>query len=131
MLIVNLLHAIYVVDFFYNEDWYLRTIDIAHDHFGWMLAWGDSVWLPFTYTLQGTYHCESHFQISRFFCILQMNIRFWFRNHFKIINIIISLLLSNSPYRLVSLRSILNPRSRIRWLLHLQILQSPKRLFQS
>jgi 7-dehydrocholesterol reductase len=53
MIIVNVLHAIYVVDFFYNEDWYLRTIDIAHDHFGWMLAWGDSVWLPFTYTLQG------------------------------------------------------------------------------
>jgi len=55
MLIVNLLHAVYVLDFFYNEDWYLRTIDIAHDHFGWMLAWGDSVWLPWTYTLQGFY----------------------------------------------------------------------------
>jgi 7-dehydrocholesterol reductase len=55
MIIVNVLHAVYVVDFFYNEDWYLRTIDIAHDHFGFMLAWGDSVWLPWTYTLQGFY----------------------------------------------------------------------------
>jgi len=55
MIIVNILHAVYVLDFFYNEDWYLRTIDIAHDHFGWMLAWGDSVWLPWTYTLQGFY----------------------------------------------------------------------------
>jgi 7-dehydrocholesterol reductase len=36
-----------VVDFFINEDWYLRTIDIAHDHFGFYLAWGDVVWLPF------------------------------------------------------------------------------------
>jgi hypothetical protein len=26
---------------------YLRTIDIAHDHFGFYLAWGDVVWLPF------------------------------------------------------------------------------------
>jgi 7-dehydrocholesterol reductase len=53
MFIVNILHAVYIIDFFYNEDWYLRTIDIAHDHFGFMLAWGDPVWLPWMYTLQG------------------------------------------------------------------------------
>ncbi|KAI0244326.1 hypothetical protein L0F63_004681 [Massospora cicadina] len=55
MVILNFLHAIYVMDFFYYEDWYLRTIDIAHDHFGFYLAWGDSVWLPFMYTLQAQY----------------------------------------------------------------------------
>jgi len=43
---------IYVVDFFWNEAWYLKTIDICHDHFGFYLAWGDLVWLPFMYTLQ-------------------------------------------------------------------------------
>jgi 7-dehydrocholesterol reductase len=47
LLLLNLLHFVYVVDFFINEDWYLRTIDIAHDHFGFYLAWGDCVWLPF------------------------------------------------------------------------------------
>ncbi|KAI8800942.1 ergosterol biosynthesis ERG4/ERG24 [Cladochytrium replicatum] len=57
MVLVNILHVIYVVDFFWNEDWYLRTIDIAHDHFGFYLAWGDSVWLPWMYTLQ------SHFLV--------------------------------------------------------------------
>ena len=31
MLIVIALHSLYVLDFFANEDWYLRTIDIAHD----------------------------------------------------------------------------------------------------
>lgn len=31
MILVIALHAIYVLDFFANEDWYLRTIDIAHD----------------------------------------------------------------------------------------------------
>jgi len=55
MYLVILFHAIYVMDFFYNEDWYLRTIDIAHDHFGFMLSWGDSVWLPYMYTLQAQY----------------------------------------------------------------------------
>lgn len=55
MILVNLLHALYVLYFFWKEEWYLNTIDIHHDHFGWMLAWGDSVWLPFMYTLQGLY----------------------------------------------------------------------------
>ena len=55
MLLVNVLQGIYVLDFFWNEAWYLKTIDIQHEHFGWMLAWGDSVWLPFMYTLQGLY----------------------------------------------------------------------------
>lgn len=55
IIIVTFLHYIYVIDFFYNEAWYLKTIDIAHDHFGWMLSWGDCVWLPFMYTLQALY----------------------------------------------------------------------------
>lgn len=55
MIVVDILHAFYVVDFFINEDWYLRTIDIAHDHFGFYLAWGSLVWLPAIYTLQTQY----------------------------------------------------------------------------
>ncbi|KAJ4461857.1 putative 7-dehydrocholesterol reductase [Paratrimastix pyriformis] len=55
MIIVNLLQALYVGDFFYNESWYTRTIDICHDHFGYYLAWGDLVWLPQMYTLQAHY----------------------------------------------------------------------------
>lgn len=41
-----------MIDFFWNETWYLKTIDICHDHFGWYLGWGDCVWLPYLYTLQ-------------------------------------------------------------------------------
>ncbi|ORZ10942.1 7-dehydrosterol-delta 7-reductase [Lobosporangium transversale] len=55
MILLILLHGTYVLDYFYNEDWYLRTIDIAHDHFGFYLAWGDAVWLPWLYTLQSHY----------------------------------------------------------------------------
>jgi len=55
MFLVCGLHLLYILDFFINEDWYLKTIDISHDHFGWYLAWGDSVWLPYMYTLQGFY----------------------------------------------------------------------------
>lgn len=55
MMLVNFFQMLYVVYFFWKEAWYLKTIDIHHDHFGWMLAWGDSVWLPYMYTLQGLF----------------------------------------------------------------------------
>jgi 7-dehydrocholesterol reductase len=55
MIVTIILHTIYVLDFFINEDWYLRTIDICHDHFGFYLAWGCTVWLPGIYTLQTQY----------------------------------------------------------------------------
>ncbi|OLY79306.1 7-dehydrocholesterol reductase [Smittium mucronatum] len=64
MVLLNVLHAMYVLDFFYFEDWYLRTIDIAHDHFGYYLAWGDTVWLPFTYTLQSHYIYRNPISLS-------------------------------------------------------------------
>ncbi|KAF2138354.1 uncharacterized protein K452DRAFT_328886 [Aplosporella prunicola CBS 121167] len=55
IIIVDILHGLYVVDFFVNESWYLRTIDICHDHFGFYLAWGSAAWLPTMYTLQAQY----------------------------------------------------------------------------
>ncbi|RDW59118.1 hypothetical protein BP5796_12042 [Coleophoma crateriformis] len=55
MVLVNIFHALYVIDFFINEDWYLRTIDICHDHFGFYLGWGSIVWLPAMYTIQSQY----------------------------------------------------------------------------
>ncbi|KAG9301158.1 hypothetical protein G9A89_012541 [Geosiphon pyriformis] len=64
MILLNILHATYVLDFFFNEDWYLRTIDIAHDHFGYYLAWGDTVWLPYMYTLQSHYLVRNPVDLS-------------------------------------------------------------------
>ena len=61
---VFLLQATYILDFFYHEGWYLRTIDIAHDHFGFYLAWGDTVFLPMTYTLQSLYLLYNPVQLS-------------------------------------------------------------------
>ncbi|TPX51275.1 hypothetical protein SeLEV6574_g00407 [Synchytrium endobioticum] len=70
MLLINLFHTIYVLDFFYNEDWYLRTIDIAHDHFGFYLSWGDTVWLPFMYTFQSHYAVINPIDLSTSYVIL-------------------------------------------------------------
>ncbi|OMP89253.1 7-dehydrocholesterol reductase [Diplodia seriata] len=55
LLLVTILQTLYVLDFFINESWYLRTIDIAHDHYGFYLAWGCFCFLPTTYTLQAQY----------------------------------------------------------------------------
>jgi 7-dehydrocholesterol reductase len=64
MILVSALQLLYILDFFWHEDWYLCTIDIAHDHFGWYLAWGDLVWLPFMYTLQGLYLTVHPYSLS-------------------------------------------------------------------
>jgi 7-dehydrocholesterol reductase len=55
MWVTVFLQLMYCIDFFYAEEWYLKTIDVALDHFGWYLCWGITVWLPFTYTLQARY----------------------------------------------------------------------------
>ncbi|KAI1322173.1 ERG4/ERG24 ergosterol biosynthesis protein [Xylariaceae sp. FL0255] len=55
IVLVTLLHAFYTIDFFINEHWYLETIDIAHDHYGFYLSWGCFAFLPVTYTLQTQY----------------------------------------------------------------------------
>uniref|UniRef100_A0A3Q3R5G9 Delta(14)-sterol reductase n=1 Tax=Monopterus albus TaxID=43700 RepID=A0A3Q3R5G9_MONAL len=59
MIIVNLFQLIYVVDGLWNEEAILTTMDFMHDGFGFMLAFGDLVWVPFTYTMQ-TYYLVNH-----------------------------------------------------------------------
>ena len=58
MILVCFFHAFYIGDYFYNEPKILSTMDIKHENFGWMLCWGDAVWVPFTYTLQTMYLVE-------------------------------------------------------------------------
>jgi 7-dehydrocholesterol reductase len=74
MLLVNLFHALYVLYFFWKEAWYLKTIDIHHDHFGWMLAWGDCVWLPYMYTLQGLFLVFHPVQLSSLYALFVLGL---------------------------------------------------------
>uniref|UniRef100_A0A7N8Y2W9 Delta(14)-sterol reductase LBR n=1 Tax=Mastacembelus armatus TaxID=205130 RepID=A0A7N8Y2W9_9TELE len=59
MILVNLFQLLYVVDGLWNEEAILTTMDLMHDGFGFMLAFGDLVWVPFTYTIQA-YYLVSH-----------------------------------------------------------------------
>ncbi|KAM6915057.1 LOW QUALITY PROTEIN: delta(14)-sterol reductase LBR [Xenentodon cancila] len=55
MILVNLFQLLYVVHRLWNEEAILTTMDLANGGFGFMLAFGNLVWVPFTYTLQSYY----------------------------------------------------------------------------
>lgn len=58
MVMVVAFQFLYVADYFWHEEAILTTWDIKHEKFGWMLVWGDLVWVPFTYSLQALYLVE-------------------------------------------------------------------------
>jgi len=55
MVLVNMMQMLYVWDALYFEQSILSTMDITTDGFGYMLAFGDLAWVPFTYGLQARY----------------------------------------------------------------------------
>ena len=55
MVLVCFFQSWYILDSFWFEEAILTTMDIVHDGFGFMLAFGDLAWVPFTYTLQARY----------------------------------------------------------------------------
>ncbi|KAI9883585.1 MAG: hypothetical protein M1823_004638 [Watsoniomyces obsoletus] len=55
IILITLFQTIYVLDALWNEPAILTTMDITTDGFGFMLAFGDCVWVPFIYSLQTRY----------------------------------------------------------------------------
>ena len=55
MALVCVFQFVYILDALWFETAILSTMDIVHDGFGFMLAFGDLVWVPFTYSLQARY----------------------------------------------------------------------------
>ena len=55
MALVCMFQFVYILDALWFETAILSTMDIVHDGFGFMLAFGDLVWVPFTYSLQARY----------------------------------------------------------------------------
>jgi hypothetical protein len=52
MMVVSACQLWYIVDFFVFESNLLSMLDIIYENFGFMLAFGCVVWIPFTFTLQ-------------------------------------------------------------------------------
>ncbi|KAI9838001.1 MAG: hypothetical protein M1819_006155 [Sarea resinae] len=55
IVLITLFQSIYVLDALWMEPAILTTMDITTDGFGFMLAFGDLVWVPFIYSLQTRY----------------------------------------------------------------------------
>ena len=64
MCLVCAFHGLYVFDALACEPAILTTMDITTDGFGFMLAFGDLVWVPFTYSLQARYLLEHPVALS-------------------------------------------------------------------
>ncbi|KAF5953181.1 hypothetical protein HYC85_011125 [Camellia sinensis] len=55
MLVNTILMLAYITKFFWWEDGYWNTMDIAHDRAGFYICWGCLVWVPSVYTSPGMY----------------------------------------------------------------------------
>lgn len=55
IILLTSFQALYILDALYMEPAILTTTDILTDGFGFMLAFGDLVWVPFIYSLQARY----------------------------------------------------------------------------
>lgn len=55
MVMVNVFQGLYVWDALFFERAILTTMDITTEGFGFILAFGDLCWVPFTYSLQAHY----------------------------------------------------------------------------
>jgi delta14-sterol reductase len=55
IILTTLFHTLYVLDCFWVEHNILTQIDITTDGFGFMLAFGDLVWVPFIYSTGARY----------------------------------------------------------------------------
>lgn len=55
IVMISFFQSLYILDSFWMESAILTTMDITTDGFGFMLAFGDLVWVPFIYSLQARY----------------------------------------------------------------------------
>jgi len=69
MAFINLFQGLYVWDALYFEQSILSTMDVTTEGFGYMLAFGDLVWVPFVYSLQSRYLADNVPNVSTPYCL--------------------------------------------------------------
>ncbi|XP_015898691.4 delta(14)-sterol reductase isoform X2 [Ziziphus jujuba] len=53
MILYQLFCVLYILDYFVHEEYMTSTWDIIAERLGFMLVFGDLVWIPFTFSIQG------------------------------------------------------------------------------
>ncbi|KMZ75160.1 Delta(14)-sterol reductase [Zostera marina] len=57
--------AMYVIDYFFYEEYMTSTWDIIAERLGFMLIFGDLVWIPFTFSIQGWWLLENKVNLTK------------------------------------------------------------------
>lgn len=75
MILVCFFQFWYILDALWFEEAILTTMDVVHDGFGFMLAFGDLAWVPFTYSLQARYIVDHEVNLPLWLavCIFGLN----------------------------------------------------------
>ncbi|KAF6150367.1 hypothetical protein GIB67_034066 [Kingdonia uniflora] len=63
MILYQLFCLLYILDYFCYEEYMTSTWDIIAERLGFMLVFGDLVWIPFTFSMQA---CNNQLKLDRF-----------------------------------------------------------------
>ncbi|KAI3471983.1 hypothetical protein Pfo_028671 [Paulownia fortunei] len=61
-LLINL--SLYILDYFFYEEYMTSTWDIIAERLGFMLVFGDLVWIPFTFSIQGWWLLNNEVELT-------------------------------------------------------------------
>lgn len=64
VILYQLFCGLYVIDYFYHEEFMTSTWDIIAERLGFMLVFGDLVFIPFTFTIQGWWLLKNKVELS-------------------------------------------------------------------
>ena len=87
MILVWVFQMFYILDYFWNEEAILTTMDIKHENFGFMLAFGDLVWVPMTYSLQAHYLIDHVHHLPWWGAVLIIGVNFLGLYIFRAVNL--------------------------------------------
>ncbi|PSS06840.1 hypothetical protein PHLCEN_2v3559 [Hermanssonia centrifuga] len=76
MALVLFFQLLYIADGLYNEPAIFTTMDITTDGFGFMLAVGDLLWVPFVYSLQARYLVSHQVELGPVWCAIVLVVNF-------------------------------------------------------
>ncbi|XP_077230693.1 ergosterol biosynthesis ERG4/ERG24 family [Tasmannia lanceolata] len=65
MILYQLFCVFYILDYFFYEEYMTSTWDIIAERLGFMLVFGDLVWIPFTFSIQGWWLLGNKVEITK------------------------------------------------------------------
>ncbi|CAI0408108.1 unnamed protein product [Linum tenue] len=61
---LGILIQLYIMDYFFYEEYMTSTWDIIAERLGFMLVFGDLVWIPFTFSIQGWWLLRNNVELT-------------------------------------------------------------------